>query len=170
MTKHPIARRLHAPQLASRLAHRWSRQGPKDASGVRRKPGRSQERRYRERRTILQSHGCETRPARHGRARSRSNPAARNHQSAAAEASAPGRRRKLHRPGGDRILTSAFPESARRATRLARRRDSSTAGACLPLEASVGRGWRESSKRSSASVGADVPFRGVAIVAVVDVA
>ena len=42
-----------------------------------------------------------------------------------------------HRPGGDRILTSAFPESARRATRLAPRRDSSTAGACLPLIASV---------------------------------
>ena len=29
-----------------------------------------------------------------------------------------------------------------------------------PLEASVRRGWRESSKRSSASVGADAPFRG----------
>ena len=30
----------------------------------------------------------------------------------------------------------------------------------LPLEASVRRGWRESSKRSSASVGAGAPFRG----------
>jgi hypothetical protein len=30
------------------------------------------------------------------------------------------------------------------------------------LEASVRRGWRESSKRSSASVGADAPFRGKA--------
>jgi len=37
------------------------------------------------------------------------------------------------------------------------------ADACLPLEASVRRGWRESSKRSSASVGADAPFRGIAI-------
>jgi hypothetical protein len=33
----------------------------------------------------------------------------------------------------------------------------------LPLEASVRRGWRESSKRSSASVGADAPFRGKGI-------
>ena len=32
-----------------------------------------------------------------------------------------------------------------------------------PLKASVRRGWRESSKRSSASVRADAPFRGVAI-------
>jgi hypothetical protein len=32
-----------------------------------------------------------------------------------------------------------------------------------PLEASVRRGWRESSKRSSASVGADAPFRGKGI-------
>jgi hypothetical protein len=32
-----------------------------------------------------------------------------------------------------------------------------------PLEASVGRGWRESSKRSSASVGAGAPFRGKGI-------
>ena len=31
-----------------------------------------------------------------------------------------------------------------------------------PLEASVRRGWRESSKRSSASVRADAPFRGEA--------
>ena len=34
----------------------------------------------------------------------------------------------------------------------------------LPLEASVRRGWRESSKRSSASVGADAPFRGIGLV------
>jgi hypothetical protein len=63
-------------------------------------------------------------------------------------------------------LTSAFPESARRATRPAPRRDSSTAGACLPLEASVRRRWRESLKRSSASVRAGVPCRGKARVTV----
>jgi len=33
----------------------------------------------------------------------------------------------------------------------------------FPLEASVRRGWGESSKRSSASVGADAPFRGQAL-------
>ena len=37
------------------------------------------------------------------------------------------------------------------------------ADASFPLDASVRRGWRESSKRSSASVGADAPLRGVAI-------
>jgi hypothetical protein len=67
-------------------------------------------------------------------------------------------------------LTSAFPESARRATRLAPRNDSYAAGACLPLNASVRRGWRESSKRSSASVGADAPLRGVAVTPLRDVA
>jgi hypothetical protein len=36
------------------------------------------------------------------------------------------------------------------------------ASTCFPLEASVRGGWRESSKRSSASVGADAPFRGKA--------
>ena len=35
--------------------------------------------------------------------------------------------------------------------------------ACSPLEASVRCGWRESSKRSSESVGADAPFRGKGI-------
>ena len=32
-----------------------------------------------------------------------------------------------------------------------------------PFEASVRRGWREPSKRSSASVGADAPFRGIGV-------
>jgi hypothetical protein len=36
--------------------------------------------------------------------------------------------------------------------------------ACLPLEATVRCGWRESSKRSSASVGAGAPFRGEPVV------
>jgi hypothetical protein len=34
----------------------------------------------------------------------------------------------------------------------------------FPLEASVRRGWGESAKRSSASVGADAPFRGIGVV------
>ena len=40
--------------------------------------------------------------------------------------------------------------------------DGATRG-CFPLEASVRCGWRESSKRSSASAGAGAPFRGLAI-------
>ena len=42
-------------------------------------------------------------------------------------------------------------------------RTATTPGASHPLEASVRRGWRESSKRSSASVGAGAPFRGKGI-------
>jgi hypothetical protein len=62
-------------------------------------------------------------------------------------------------PSGTDMLTSAFAESTR-APRLAAAAypDSLMTDACLPLEASVRRGWRESSKRSSASVGAGPPF------------
>ena len=54
-------------------------------------------------------------------------------------------------------------EASARDEALAASDEARVPGARDPLEASVRRGWRESSKRSSASVGADAPFRGKGI-------
>jgi hypothetical protein len=63
------------------------------------------------------------------------------------------------------MVTSAFVEARVRHARRLPPTPAKMTGACLPLNASVRRGWRESSKRSSPSVGAGAPFRGgIAIV------
>ena len=63
------------------------------------------------------------------------------------------------RPAHDRDAR----EASARDEALAASDEARVPGARDPLEASVRRGWRESSKRSSASVGADAPFRGKGI-------
>ena len=76
----------------------------------------------------------------------------------------PGRKREppgsnRHRDADERIRRKHTCLDARRLPRTA----AQMADPCLPLEASVRRRWRESSKRSSASVRAGVPFRGKGI-------
>ena len=67
---------------------------------------------------------------------------------------------------GDQLEVDRQRAQAQVIGQVLRRSDREAPGGasrCLPLEASVRCGWRESSKRSSASVGADAPFRGKGI-------
>jgi hypothetical protein len=74
-----------------------------------------------------------------------------------------GELRSHQRRVASEILASAFPKSERAPRESAIAEQVRDADASLPLDASVRRRWRESSKPSSGPTGAGVPFRGQAI-------
>ena len=93
-------------------------------------------------------------------ARSRRPASARRGSSPASAAGAsPGIRRRQRRSPG----RSPSARSERPTRRLCRSDETRAPDERDPLEASGRCGWRESSKRSSASVGAGAPFRGIAL-------